>query len=261
MRNKDEKWRENEHLVAMGASAAVLAHEMSNQLNTVSFATQLIEQHLTKQQGCEDKAVLSLLPCLKRGLDQLGCLLEEFRSLGRPQRLSLQPTNLVRLITELISSLQAQYATHGVCVQLDAPPHLPSIAVDQQKFRQALLNLFKNAVEAMPQGGVLAVRVYRSRRIVCVEVQDSGMGIPEGVDIFEPFATTKSGGTGLGMAVVRQVVSAHGGAVTYTSQPGKGTTFRLTLPIDVAKHSAKEFSIFSLPQLSSIHRQQWRIAR
>lgn len=82
----------------------------------------------------------------------------------------------------------------------------------------------------MPNGGTLSLKGYSSGEQVILEILDSGVGIPDGVDIFEPFTTTKSTGTGLGLMLVRQVVAAHGGTITYTSEPGKGTTFRLTLP-------------------------------
>jgi signal transduction histidine kinase len=93
-----------------------------------------------------------------------------------------------------------------------------------------LLNLYKNAVEAMPGGGTIFLRGTGQDDHVVLEVQDTGAGIPEGVDVFEPFVTTKEYGTGLGLPLVRQIVSAHGGTVACASEPGKGTTFRLALP-------------------------------
>jgi two-component system sensor histidine kinase HydH len=221
----------------------------------------MMEQHIAKQNG-EDDTVRSLVPGLKRGLDQLGCLLNEFRSLGQPQRLNLEATNLLNLVTELLKSVKGQYDTQGIRIELDLPAHLSQIAIDRQKFKQALLNLCKNAVEAMPDGGTLTARVYRSRRTVFMEIQDSGSGIPDGVDIFAPFVTTKSQGSGLGMAVVRQVVAAHGGTITYTSQRGHGTTFRLGLPINIgAKDNSRKAFIFGLTQTVSTPHHQRRIIR
>lgn len=260
-RKRSDDLRENQELAVMGASAAVLAHEMSNQLNVISFAAQMMEQHIAKQ-NAEDDTVRLLVPGLKRGLDQLGSLLNEFRTLGQPQRLNLQSTNLLSLVTELLKSVQTQYDMQGIRIELEMPPHLSPIPIDRQKFKQALLNLCKNAVEAMPDGGTLTVRIYRSRRTVFVEIRDSGMGIPEGVDIFEPFVTTKAQGSGLGMAVVRQVIVAHGGTITYTSQKGQGTTFRLCLPISiVTKDNSRKSLIFGLAQTGSTPHHQRRIIR
>jgi signal transduction histidine kinase len=223
---------------------------MSNQLNGLSFQVQLMQQQLANQKTDNDP-VLSLIPGLRRCVDQLCLLLDEFRSLGRPQRLTLQPTNLVQLVTELIQSVGPQYAACGVRVEVYVSGFLPLARIDHQKFKQALLNLFKNAVEAMPEGGTLTVRLYKSRQTICLEIQDSGTGVPEDLDIFEPFSTTKSYGTGLGMAVVRQVVSAHGGTIDYTSEPRKGTTFCLSLPASSSNKAAGNYSVFDLTSMSS----------
>ncbi|MEK6613960.1 MAG: ATP-binding protein, partial [Candidatus Binatota bacterium] len=86
-------------------------------------------------------------------------------------------------------------------------------------------------IEAMPQGGTLTLRAHNAEEQVVLEVVDTGLGIPDGVDIFEPFATTKTWGTGLGLVIVRQIVSAHGGNITYATERGKGTVFSLGLPL------------------------------
>ena len=100
-----------------------------------------------------------------------------------------------------------------------------------KRLKQALLNLCKNAFEAMPEGGLLRLRGYLANGEIVLEVTDTGVGVPDGIDIFEPFRTTKSKGTGLGLMIVRQIVAAHGGRVSYSSEPGKGSTFRLILPL------------------------------
>jgi len=123
------------------------------------------------------------------------------------------------------------YTARGIKVEQILPPDLPPIMADDEKLKQVLLNLCKNAVEAMPQGGTLTICARNSGRHVRVEVSDTGVGIPAGVDIFEPFLTTKAQGTGLGLTIVRQIVSAHKGALSYHSIPGEGTTFILTLPV------------------------------
>jgi signal transduction histidine kinase len=113
----------------------------------------------------------------------------------------------------------------------DLPPDLPSVMIDRNKMRQVLMNLYKNAAEAMPNGGTLSVKGFRSGDRVCLDVGDTGTGIPEGVNVFEPSVTTKPHGMGLGLMVVQQIVSAHQGAITFTSVPGRGTVFRISLPL------------------------------
>ena len=102
---------------------------------------------------------------------------------------------------------------------------------DAARLKQALLNLCKNAVEAMPGGGTLTVRGRPFAGQVSLEITDTGVGIPADVDIFQLFTTTKDYGTGLGLAIVRQIISAHQGTIAYHSVPGKGTTFTVSLPV------------------------------
>jgi two-component system NtrC family sensor kinase len=220
----------NERLAAMGLGAAVLAHEIANELHVVGCAVQAAEAKLTEQH--EEDGVTSALREAKSGIGRLGALLQQFRSLARPQRLKLQPTDLASVVKALLAAERVRYAAQGIHVELDFSRNLPRLMLDVEKFRQALLNLCTNAAEAMPEGGTLKVRAYSSKSRVFLEIIDTGVGMPGGMDVFALFATTKPRGTGLGLAIVRQIVSAHGGTVTYTSQPGTGTMFRLTLPLN-----------------------------
>jgi signal transduction histidine kinase len=99
------------------------------------------------------------------------------------------------------------------------------------------LNLGKNAIDAMPQGVTLTVRAAYINTQVLLEIEDTGEGIPEGVEIFTPFATTKTDGTGLGLVIVKQIVEAHNGQIAYSSLPGRGTTFRVSWPVAPTKES------------------------
>jgi signal transduction histidine kinase len=101
--------------------------------------------------------------------------------------------------------------------------------LDTAKIKQVILNLCKNAVEAMPDGGCLTLKGYRSRGMVVLEISDDGVGVPDDVNIFELFKTTKPGGTGLGLPLVQQIVSAHNGTIGYKSKPGRGATFKVAL--------------------------------
>jgi signal transduction histidine kinase len=102
---------------------------------------------------------------------------------------------------------------------------------DPGKLRQILLNLCKNAVEAMPKGGTLTLESYTSEKWVCLDVSDTGEGIPETMPIFEPAATNKPQGTGFGLLIVREIIQQHKGRISYTTERGKGTTFHLSFPV------------------------------
>lgn len=162
---------------------------------------------------------------------RLGSLLNELQSLAQAQRFSLQPTQLETVIEELLAIEEPRYAASGIRVEIDLPPDLPPIRLDSSRFRQALLNLCRNAVDAMPHGGSLTLRGYRTDLNVHLDVIDTGEGIPPALDAFALFTTTKPTGRGIGLSIVREIMLRHGGTVTYTSDPGTGTTFRLTLPV------------------------------
>jgi signal transduction histidine kinase len=123
-----------------------------------------------------------------------------------------------------------RYAESGIEVECSFPSNLPTLTVDIDKMKQVILNLTKNAAEAMAGGGKISITASASESEIVLEISDTGIGIPAGINIFEPFFTTKPLGTGIGLSIVQQIVNAHGGSVSYRSEHGKGTTFTITLP-------------------------------
>jgi two-component system sensor kinase FixL len=226
-----ERLIERERLAAIGTTAATFAHEVGNPLNSMYMAAQLLERRLAKRHDLIDDTLTTPLRNLMSEIMRLTALLEEFRALARRQKLNLRPISLALLVADLLTGETPFYTTRGIKVEHVFPLNLPPISADAEKLRQALLNLCKNAAEAMPHGGTLTIRAHNSGGHVRLEVSDTGIGIPDGVDIFEPFITTKAQGTGLGLTIVRQIVSAHKGTLTYHSVPGAGTTFTLMLPV------------------------------
>jgi PAS domain S-box-containing protein len=224
----EEKLRESERLATMGATAAVFAHEVANPLNGLSTTIQLLQRRLIK---LSDASMNSSLEDVFSEINRLQSLLNDFRSLARPKQLKLDQTDLPKIVREVLSTGAAQDHSKIKVIE-EFEPDLPLVPANAEKLKQVLLNLCKNAFDAMPEGGTLTVRGKRTDGRVSLEIEDTGAGIPKGIDIFELFTTTKSHGTGLGLAIVRQIIGAHGGTITYTSQPGKGTTFRLTLPLE-----------------------------
>jgi PAS domain S-box-containing protein len=222
---------ESERLAAVGATAAKLAHEIGNPLNGMSMTAQLLERHLTRQREVVGEPAKSTLRRLMDEISRLSNLVREFSSLSRREKYSFRPTSLPALIEKVLQFEMTQYAALGIRVERAFPEDLLPVYADSGRLKQAILNLLKNAAEAMPRGGTLTLRAHNSGEQVVLEIVDTGLGIPDGVDIFEPFATTKESGTGLGLVIVRQIISAHGGTISYSSERGKGTVFRLTLPL------------------------------
>ena len=225
-----DKLRESERLAAMGATAAVFAHEIGNPLNAISTSLQLLQHQLAKQ--THDSWIDENLNTVLQEIFRLGTLLADFRSLARPPQLDLSPVNLAQLTAELLALNEAEYAQRHIVLEQDFAPDLPDIMADSGRLKQALLNLCKNAVEAMLEGGTLAIRGHQAGSRILLEVSDTGVGIAKDFDVFELFKTTKENGTGLGLAVVRQIISAHNGTISYRSEPGHGTTFTVSLPIE-----------------------------
>jgi two-component system sensor histidine kinase HydH len=166
-----------------------------------------------------------------REINRLGSLLKEFRSLAPEQTLDLKCADLVRIVEQGLASEMMAYRAAGIGVKFDFEDGLPLVSLDVAKIRQVIVNLCKNAIQAMPNGGCLTLKGYRSQGMVVLEISDTGVGVPEGLNIFELFKTTKPGGTGIGLPLVQQIVSAHNGTIAYKSQPGHGATFKVSLPI------------------------------
>ena len=221
---------ESDRLATIGTMAAKFGHELGNPLNGMSLTVQLLEQRLRKQSPALDEQATSTLARLKTEISRLNTLLQDFRSLSRKETYNFQPAELAELVAEAIEIELPEYAERGVKVEAQFAPDLPKVRVDIDKMKQVILNLAKNAVEAMPNGGKLLFAGSAGATEVILEVTDSGAGIPAEIDIFEPFFTTKSFGTGVGMTIVRQILAAHGGSISYKSAVGKGTTFTVRLP-------------------------------
>jgi two-component system sensor kinase FixL len=229
-----ERLVEEEKLAAIGATAAKLAHEISNPLSGMYMQVQAVEQRLEEQQLKRVETIPAIrlkLRSLRDEINRLHSLLGEFTSLSRREKYSFRPTDLARLVAQVIEMEMENYRARGIRIRQDLTSDLPRIHADRDRLKQALLNLCKNAMEAMPKGGQLTFRGARSEKQVIFEIIDTGVGIPPGIDIFEPFVTTKSKGTGLGLMTARQIILAHQGTITYTSEAGKGTAFKLTLPL------------------------------
>jgi PAS domain S-box-containing protein len=225
-----EQLVERERLATIGTTAAKIGHELANPLNGMSLTIQLLEQRLSKQPNPPDSQVTATVQRLKNEISRLNQLSGQFRTISRRERYNFQPTELAGLIDDVIKIQTPHFAQLNIQIEHCIPTDLPTVTVDRDKIKQALLNLVKNAAEAMPDGGKINIEVSTTPESVFIDITDSGTGIPLDIDAFEPFLTTKKEGTGIGLVIVRQVVISHGGKISYHSRPGEGTTFRIELP-------------------------------
>jgi two-component system sensor histidine kinase HydH len=158
---------------------------------------------------------------------------EQFLSLARPLEIKAEELRIQDILKELVSLEEGSAGETKVQIRLIASPNLPAIEADPAYLRQALLNLILNGLQAMPKGGTLTLKANPSPGNLLITVTDTGVGIsPENLArIFDPYFTTKSRGSGLGLALTRRIVEAHGGTITVASEPGAGSRFEISLPM------------------------------
>jgi two-component system, NtrC family, sensor histidine kinase HydH len=222
------------HLAAIGTMAAGVAHEIKNPLTSIKGAAQLL-QHDLKQQADAAAPSLGYLELVISEVDRLNAVVEEFLAFARPPRPRLQPVQLNALL-EGVLTLQRTALGPQIVVQPTLAPALPSISADPDLLKQALVNILKNAVEAVGAAGTVGVTTRALRRGrrpgVAIEIDDSGPGLsPEHLaHLFEPFHTSKPKGSGLGLAITRRLLEAHGGTITIGNRAPAGARVVLWLP-------------------------------
>ncbi len=225
-----------ERLAALGELSAVVAHEVRNPLGAIFNSVASIRRIIGP-----DSPALPLVDIVGEEADRLNRIVADLLTFARPPAPHPYAVPLSPLVEDAVRGALAE-AAGKVRVELDLSDDVPAVTVDERMMRQAFLNLAINAVQAMPQGGMLRASVRHQPGEPEVEVRfaDSGPGISPEVRarIFEPFFTTKAKGTGLGLAVVKRIIESHQGRVSLESQPGLGTTFRLYLPLDAAAAQA-----------------------
>jgi signal transduction histidine kinase len=213
--------------------AGGLAHEIRNPLSTLSLNLDLLAEDFHDAETPRDRRVQQRVGRLKREVQRLYDILENFLRFARVQELKLAPTDLNILVEELRDFYEPQASTQGIVVRTYCAPDLPSLDIDADLLKQALLNLILNAEHAMPEGGELIMTTRRDGDSVLLEVTDTGIGMTDEVRsrIFDPFYSTRPGGSGLGLPTTRKIVGAHRGTIDVRSEPGKGSQFSLRLPI------------------------------
>lgn len=227
-----------ERLAAIGTAASRLTHHLGNRFNNLFTSVQLLERKLaTSAEG--HVQLVHIADDLQNEITRSLQLLQDLRVLSTVPTLHLQPTDVLTVVNGVLNDQAQDFAKRRVRVSVELPTDLPPAQADPEKLARVVLNLCTNAVEAMPQGGTLILSAKATEAQLTLNVQDTGVGIAIGFNVFEPLISTKPGGTGLGLAIVYQLMAAQHGTVTYTSTPGQGTTFTLALPRAAATTSAR----------------------
>jgi PAS domain S-box-containing protein len=236
-RHHETKTLESERLNAITLLAAGVAHEIGNPLNSLTIHLQLLQRemaHLTES----DRAPLGeLLDVAQREVERLDQIITQFLRALRPTQPHLEPLRVTEILEETLAFLKQEIRDRDVLVEVEAPDDLPRAPLDRNQMKQAFFNIIRNAIQAMPDGGLLKIAAGATDRFVFISFADTGPGIPAGDlgTIFEPYFTTRNDGTGLGLMIVQRIVRDHGGELEVHSEQGTGTTFTLYLPRSEAR--------------------------
>ena len=240
IRELEETVRHADRLSSLGTLAAGLAHEIKNPLGGIKGAAQLLEMELA-----EDHEMREYTRVVLKEVQRVNRIVEELLELAAPRKLKQEPVNLHKVLGDIV--LLQKRAAEGKSISFvqQFDPSIPPILADEGLLTQLFLNLIKNAVEAIADEGLIRIssRVLADysmtqkgegrSRMVALDVSDNGPGIPPEVlnNLFTPFFTTKARGTGLGLAICQKIVAEHRGMMKVESDPGKGTTFTVMLPL------------------------------
>ena len=217
-----------ERIAALGRAAAQVAHEVKNPLSGLL----LYALHLKSTATNFSENEINLLDKIVRTINHLNSRVEQILGFARPVSLTTLDGNLNQIVTDILELLRPQLTANQVEVRLSLSEEGAHAMIDEASMRGALMNLMLNAVEAMPDGGLLSISVEQTDETLRLEIADTGSGIGEeqATKIFEPFYTTKEQGLGLGMPYSKKIIDQHGGAISLSSQLGKGTTITIVIP-------------------------------
>ncbi len=225
--------RQRDRLADIGAITAKVVHDLGNPLAALSMQAQLILRRAKRRDFEPPEVVEGPVQQMLETLNRLGVLVREFTDFAREQRLRLTKTPLLPYISDVTEVWQAYASSRGVDLTIQAEPNLPDIDADPDMLRRVFDNVLKNAIDAIDRDSgkvvVTAARCKQDR--ICICIDDDGCGIPDGIDVFRLFETTKEQGTGIGLAIAKQIVSAHNGDIVYESRTPRGTRFHIQLPI------------------------------
>jgi signal transduction histidine kinase len=219
---------QSEKLAALGQLAAAIAHEVRNALAVIRSAAQGLNEGLPDADADAQRAC----SFITAEIDRLGSVVSSLLSFARPLRLSARPVAVRSLFDQAVLLAHRELDAKEIRVVRHEPGALPAVQADSDLIVQVLLGLLSNAADAVPRGGTVQLDAQAADGVIEIAVADSGPGIPEPLRtrVFEPFFTTRDKGTGLGLAVARQIVEAHAGRIDVGEHPGGGARFRISLP-------------------------------
>jgi two-component system, sporulation sensor kinase E len=231
-RRTAEKTIESERLNALTLLAAGVAHELGNPLNSLNIHLQLMERQAGKIKGKAREELQHSIDICRGEINRLDSIVSQFLRAIRPSRPQLRPENINTIVEEAVRFFSAEIEARDIVVETELHSDLPLLQLDRDQMKQAFYNVIKNSFEAMKRRGILRIRTDRDESHVRVSFIDTGGGMSAEAlsHVFEPYYTTKTTGTGLGLLIVRRIVREHGGELAIESTEGKGLTLTIRLP-------------------------------
>jgi signal transduction histidine kinase len=231
-RRSTQQTIESERFNALTLLAAGVAHEIGNPLNSLHIHLQLMERNVSKLEGTAREELQGSINIARAEISRLDSIVTQFLRAIRPSKPELHPENVNSIIEEAVRFFAPEIEDRDIVVEQELRSDLPMLELDRDQMKQAFYNVIKNSFEAMKRRGILRIRTDRDDTHVIVSFTDTGGGIPaESLSrVFEPYFTTKTSGSGLGLLIVRRIVREHGGEMSIESTEGKGLTLTIRLP-------------------------------
>lgn len=224
---------ESERLSALTLLAAGVAHEIGNPLNSLHIHLQLMERKVRKLPESARKELQGSIGIARDEIKRLDYIVSQFLRAIRPAPLQTQPENLNALVSESVSFFGPEIKDRDILVEQELRPDLPLVEVDRHQIKQAIYNIIKNSLQAMASGGIMHIQTDMDDNHAALRFTDTGGGIPaENMSrIFDPYFTTKTTGSGLGLMIVRRIVREHGGEIDVVNDEGRGISLTIRLPL------------------------------
>jgi len=228
----------SERMATVGRLSLKVAHEVRNPIAAIELNAELLGDMVQGRVSEDGTEATALIGAIRDQVSALDALTEEYLAFARFPRPQFEEDSVNEMVTAVAEFVRPLAARQGITVKVSTDETVPPMEIDRTLLRQAVLNLMKNGIEAAPQGGALTLTTRQVAETVEIAVSDNGPGITAevGKRLFEQFFTTKPQGTGLGLSISRQILEEHGGTLRWSSIPGEGATFTMTLPIKRAEH-------------------------
>jgi len=252
-RKKEVENFESEKIQLISILAAGVAHEIGNPLNSLNVHLQLLDRIFKNKMDDEAKEILGVA---RSEVKRLDLIITQFLSAIRPAKLKMETVDLLEIVNYTLDFMHNELDEHNVKIEKTFAEIIPLVLGDENQLKQAFFNIIKNAMQAMPTGGVIAIECYvnEEKEVLSLVMSDTGSGISaeDITKVFDPYFTKKNKGTGLGLMIVERIIREHGAELLVESEPGKGTKFVMNFPLRVRKTRLLE------AQKNNMDNGQWK---